>query len=727
MNSHSVANAPESDARRDFLKQAGLASLTIALPIAAVAQTPPAAPPVPAGPPVPPPRRPQSFIRIDADGRVTFILPTSEMGQGAHTGQAQILAEELGADWKRIAIEMPPRPAPDYRSSIGQMRSVGSFGIRMWHDPLRRAAAQARTVLIQAAATRLNVEPASLDTHEGFVVHAASRRRVPFGNLVEDAARLAVPADPALRPDSQRTLTGQAVRRLDTPSKVRGEAQFAVDTKLPGMLYGAVRLAPVYTAEVASIDEASVRGMPGVVAVARVPRGAVVIAESWWQAKMAAEALAIRFTETAHDTLTTDEINRRMKAGLDATDVPMSVRRGDAAAAFSSAAQVVEADYAVPLLAHVCMEPIAGTARASADSAELWLGTQGHDTVRMGLERACGLKNEQLHLHTTYLGGGFGRKTHAEIAIQAVMASRAVQGRPVKVIWQRADDIQQGQYRQTMMARFRAALDSNGQITAMRVRVSGPQMGRQYGNTAPANNIDNFSLGGLVDMRYQVPAFELDHAVVDLPIPLCPWRSIANSFTGFWVETFINECAVAARQDPLAFRRAHLKGQPRMLAVLDRVAESSRWSSPPPAGVHRGMAVVDSYGSPVAQVVEARMVDGKARVDRVHVAIDCGRAINPGQVRQQMHGSVVEALGAALQGKITLRNGRAEQSNFGDYPVLRMNEVPEVVTHIVEIGSPLGGAGEPGIPPTAPALIGAIQSATGRFVRSLPLSDHNFG
>lgn len=708
-----------SGARRDFLKQTGAASLTIALPITAFAQAP-----IAGAPAAPPPRQPQSFIRIDATGLVTFILPTCEMGQGIHTGQAQILAEELGANWKTIAIDMPPRPTSDYRLPIGQMRSVGSFGIRIWHDPLRRAGAQARTVLVQAAATRLKVDPASLDTRDGFVVHAASRRRVPFGELVTDAARLPVPTDPVLRPASQRTLTGKTIPRLDTPSKVRGEARYAVDTELPGMLYGAVRLAPVYAADVDSIDEASVRGMPGVVAVARVPRGAVVVAESWWQAKMAAETLAIQFTETPHDKLSTEEINQRMKAALDATNVPMSVRRGDTAAAFSSAAQVVEAEYTVPLLAHVCMEPIAGTARATADSAELWLGTQGHDSVRMGLERACGLKNEQLHLHTTYLGGGFGRKTHAEIAIQAVMASRAVQGRPVKVIWQRTDDIQQGQYRQTMMARFRAALDASGQITAMRIRVSGPQMGRQY-NYNIQNNIDPFSLGGLIDMRYELPALEMDHAEVDLPIPLCPWRSIANSYTGYWLETFINECAVAARQDPLAFRRAHLKGQPRMLAVLDRVAQSARWSTPPAAGVHRGLAVVDCYGSPVAQVVEARMVDGKVQVDRVHVAIDCGRAINPGQVRQQMHGSVVEALGAALRAKITLKDGRAEQSSFGDYPVLRMHEVPEVVTEIVEIGSPLGGVGEPGVPPTAPALIAAIQSATGRFVRSLPLSDHN--
>lgn len=726
-----LGHAQPSLNRRRFLAGSGaVLSIGIALPLSAVAQQPTA--PAPAAPPPPAPRQPNSFLRIGADSSVTFILPTCEMGQGTHTGQAQILAEELGADWRRIAIEMPLQPAPDYRLPFGQMRSVGSFGIRFWHDPLRRAAAQARTMLMTVAAERLSVDIATLDTIAGEVVHAASGRRIPFGELVIGARRLEAPTQPRMRPVSERRLTGQAVTRLDTPAKVKGEAVFAIDVDLPGLLHGAVRLAPVYAADVAEIDESSVRNMPGVVAVARVPRGAVVIAETWWQARQAAERLAIRFTATPHDTLTSEQIAQRLKAGLDATDVPLSVQRGQVLAAFAAAARVVEAEYAVPMLAHVCMEPIVGTARSSAQGVEFWLGTQGHDTVRMAVERAGSLRADQIRIHTTYLGGGFGRKTHAEIAIQAMLASRAVGGRPVKVLWQRADDIQQGQYRQTMMARLRAALDAQGSITALKVRVSGPQMGRAYGvnpdQYAQANgmlrNVDPFSLNGLVDLRYQIPNLEIDHAVVDLPIPLCPWRSIANSFTGYFLETFINECAQAAGQDPLAFRRAHLQGQGRMLAVLDRVAQASRWDAPAAAGLHRGLAVVDSYGSPVAEVVEARMVDGRVRVEQVFVAIDCGRAVNPGQVRQQMHGSVVEALGAALRGKITVKDGRAEQTNFGDYPIPRIQEVPKVSTEIVEIGSPLGGVGEPGVPPLAPALIAAVAAATGRVVRSLPLADH---
>jgi isoquinoline 1-oxidoreductase beta subunit len=362
----------------------------------------------------------------------------------------------------------------------------------------------------------------------------------------------------------------------------------------------------------------------------------------------------------------------------------------------------------------------------------LWIGTQGHDTVRMTLERALGVPAQTLFINTTFLGGGFGRKTHGEIAVQAVAASRAVGGRPVKVMWAREDDIRQGQYRQTMMARFRASLDSSGQITALRVRVAGPQMGLAYGirpdeyarSQGYQANVDPFSLSGLVDMRYQIANFSVDHAVVDLPIPLCPWRSIANSFTGFFLESFMDECAAAAGQDPLAFRRAHLQGQPRMLAALDRAAAMARWDQTPAPGIFRGIAVVDSYGSPVAEVVEISLRDGRPRVERVHVAIDCGRAINPGQVEQQMQGSVVEALGAALRVKVTIANGAAVESNFHDCPILRIDEVPRIDVGIVEIGSPLGGVGEPGVPPLAPALANALFAASRHRVRSLPLADH---
>ncbi len=674
----------------------------------------------------------QAYIRIDTSGQVTFVLPTSEMGQGTHTGQAQILAEELGADWSSIIVEMPTQPAPDYRIPSGQMRSVGSFGIRLWHDPLRRAAAQAREMLTQAAAMQLGVESATLQAENGFIVHAASGRSLPFGDLVEDAIALPVPEEPTLRPDDERTLTGRSVPRLDTPLKVTGRALYAVDVERDGMLYGAVRLAPVFSADIESFDESSVSGMPGVVAVVRVPRGAVVVADSWWQAKQAADALDITFTETPADTLSTDEINEMLREGLDRTDVPVTTLRGNAEAALSTDGQVVEAEYSVPLLTHVCMEPINCTAESTEERTELWIGTQGQDVVRMTLENVMQVRAEQLFINTTYLGGGFGRKTHGEIALQAALASRAVNGRPVKVLWTREDDVRQGQYRQTMMCRFRATLDDDGNITAMRIRLAGPQMGRDYGfdpermaqATGNLANFDPFSLGGLSDMRYVIPNFVVEHAVVNLPIPLCPWRAIAHTFNGFFFESFMDECAAAAGRDPLTFRRSHCAGQTRMLAVLDRVAEMSRWDEPAPEGIARGLAVVESYGSYVSQVVEARVDDDGIDVERVHVAIDCGRAINPGQVEAQMQGSVIDALGAALRQKVTINEGRAEQSNFHDYPLLRIGEEPSVSVSIVEIGSPLGGVGEPGIPPLAPALANALFAATQQRVRHLPLADH---
>ena len=674
-----------------------------------------------------------AYIRIDTSGQVTFLLPTSEMGQGTHTGQAQILAEELGADWSSITVGMPNQLSDAYRIPfIGQMRSVGSFGIRFWHDPLRHAAAQAREMLTQAAAERLDVAAAALHAENGFIVHTDSGRRIPFGDLVEDAMALPMPEEPTLRPDSERTLTGRKLARLDTPAKVTGKAVYGIDVEREGMLYGAVRLAPVFSADVETFDESSVSGIPGVVAVVRVPRGVVVVADSWWQAKQAANALEITFTRTPADTLSTDEINAMLREGLDQTDVPVTTLLGEAEATLSDDGQVVEAEYSVPLLTHASMEPINCTAESTEERTELWIGTQGQDVVRMTLESAMQIPADRFFINTTYLGGGFGRKTHGEIALQAALASRAVNGRPVKVLWAREDDVQQGQYRQTMMCRFRAVLNEAGQITGMRIRVAGPQMGREYGidpeqraqSTGNLANFDPFSLGGLSDMRYAIPNFVVDHAVVDLPIPLCPWRSIAHSFNGFFFESFMDECAAAAGRDPLEFRRSHCTDQARMLAVLDRVAEMSHWQEPAAEGISRGLAVVESYGSYVAQVVEARADDEGIQVERVHAAIDCGRAINPGQVEAQLQGAVIDALGAAMGQKVTIRDGHAEQSNFHDYPLLRIGEAPEVAVSIVDIGSPLGGVGEPGIPPLAPALANALFAATQQRIRHLPLADH---
>jgi isoquinoline 1-oxidoreductase beta subunit len=598
---------------------------------------------------------------------------------------------------------------------------VGSFGIRFFHDPMRKAAAQMRSMLIEAAAAELGITAGELDTRDGQVVHAASGRALPFADLVETAAGLPLPAEPALRPESERTLTGRVIKRRDTPEKVRGEAIYGIDMTVPDMVYGAARIAPVFSAEVESMDPASVADMPGILAVVPVPRGAVVVAESWWQAHQAAQALDISFAQTPHDTLDTPAMQAMIAEGLTRADVPMTLERGTPAAILGATSRVIEAEYSVPMLAHSCLEPINCTAQASEGRTELWTGTQGHDWIRMNLERELGIPGDELFINTGYLGGGFGRKTWHHEAVQAILASRAIGGRPVKVIWSRENDMGFGLYRQTMQARFRATLSADGMIEAMTIRVAGPQMGAAL---VQANNLDPFSLLGLVDTPYDFANYSVDHAVVDIPVPLSAWRAIACSFTGYWMESFMDELADAAGIDPLAFRLAHLPQGARARAVLERVAEMADWNSPPPEGIHRGIAVVGSYGSFVAEVAEIAMDSDRVTVPRVFAAMDCGRAINPGQVEAQVSGSIIDALGPTLRAKITLENGAAVQSNFFDYELLRMNEAPKIAFELVETGAPLGGAGEPGVPPLAGAVCNAVFSATGRRIRSLPLSDH---
>ncbi len=692
--------------RRGFLQSGGAVALTVAIPgpwrtaMAASSE---------AG---------NAYLRIDADSRVTAILPTSEMGQGTHTGQLMIIGEEVGIAPSAITVEMPLRPTDPYRLFFGQMRSVGSYGIRAWYEPLRKAAAQARSVLLAAASKRWNAPVAELDTADGRVLHERSGRRAAFGEFVTAAAREPLPDDPPLRPESRKSITGRAMRRVDTPAKVDGSAVYGTDVDLPGMLHGAVRMSPVYGADVAAVDAGSIADYPGVEGVVPVPNGVVVVADSWWRAKRAAAALDIRFTETPDDTLSSAKLSAAMREGLEG-NLPPVVQNRDVAPRLRSAEQTVEATYEVPFLAHVCMEPIVCTAHTRDDHVELWMPTQGHDIIRMTVERVLGFGNEQMTLHTTYLGGGFGRKTHGELAEQAMLASKAV-GRPVKVMWAREDDLQQGYYRPIMMAGLSAGLSEDGRIAAMHARLSGPQMGRTFEHVTVEDNRDFFSVASLIDQPY-TEHFALDHRHLDVPMPLSPWRAVSSSQNGYFLEAFLDELATAAGEDPVAFRRAHYAEHPRHRAVLDRVADMAGWDTPAPDGLHRGVAVVASYGSVVGQVVTLRMDGERPVVAKVYVAIDCGRAINPDSVEAQMKGSVIEGLGAALRHEVPIADGRAQRSNFHDYTPLRIDEVPDIEVAIVNTGAPLGGVGEPGIPPVAPALVNAMFSATGKRVRRLPV------
>jgi isoquinoline 1-oxidoreductase beta subunit len=700
--------------RRQFLQSTAVTTLTVAMPLpwpkasATSAKTTPVE---------------NAYLRLTSDNQITAVLPTAEMGQGTHTGQLMILGEELGVNPQAIQVEMPLRPSEPYRLSFGQMRSVGSFGIRAWHDPLRKAAAQTRAVLIAAASDRLQVAVDELNSADGAVVHKASGRRIPFGDLVSEAARLALPDNPPLLPEAERHVTGRAMRRVDTPAKVNGSAVYGTDVKVPNMVHGAVRMSPVYGADVVGFERASIADFPGVIDIVPIPNGVVVVADTWWRAKKAADALNIQFTSTPHDQLSSAELSAAMKQGL-SKDIPTVLRQGDIRQGLEQATKTVEAIYEVPFLTHGCMEPMVCTAHTRDDHVELWMPTQGHDIIRMTVERVTGLSNEQMTLHTTYLGGGFGRKTHGELAEQAILASRAV-GRPVKVMWAREDDIQQGYYRPIMMVRFRAGLDDNGQLTALQTQLSGPQMGQTFEHITVEDNYDYFSVAVLADQPYGVEHYALDHRHLDVPMPLSPWRAVSSSQNGFFLEAFVDELAQAAGKDPVVFRREHLAQQPRHLAVLNRVVEMSGWEKPAAEGIHRGVAVVASYDSVVAQVVELRMENATPKVEQVYVAIDCGRAINPDSVIAQMEGSVAEALAAALRHQVEIADGRAQNSNFNDYQLLRLNEMPQVKVAIVDTGAPLGGVGEPGLPPLAPALTNAIFSATGQRIRKLPILNSN--
>lgn len=666
------------------------------------------------------------YLRIQSDGAITAILPTLEMGQGTHTGQLMILAEELGASMSRMTIEMPSQPSDAFRTKFGptaRMRSVASNGIRYWHDPLRLAAARARAVLIQAAADRLKFPVTEFDTQEGFVVHGPSGQKLSFGDLVGEAAKITLPEKPDLRPASARTLTGKATARVDVPAKVDGSAVYGTDVKLPSLLHGAVKLAPVWRADIETFDDTKARAMPGVTAVVKVPRGVVVVAKTWWEAKQAADAVDVTFTKTPFDAWSSETQSAEMAAGLEAADPPIVMTKGDVVATAKAAAKSIEAIYEVPMLAHMCLEPSVCTAQVGADRVDLWMPTQDHDIAAEDAAAASGLPIDRVFISTPYLGGGFGRKGRGEIVVQAVLASKAAGGKPVKVMWSREDETQQGSYRPAMMTRMKGALDAAGKIAALDIVLSGPQMGREYKHIKFEKMSDPLTIAYIATHKYQIENQRVRHQVVDAPVPLSPWRSVSSSQNAFFVECFIDELAHAAGKDPLAFRIEHLQGQKRYLATLEKVAAMSNWAKPAPEGRFRGLAVCESYGSTCAQVAEISVGKGTITVHKVYVAIDCGRAINPDSVTAQMQGSVIEGLGPTFHNRLIVKNGRAEQSGFNDYPILRINQVPAAIeVAIVDTGSPLGGVGEPGVPPIAPAVANAVFAANGKRIRSMPLS-----
>jgi len=668
---------------------------------------------------------PNAFLRIAPDDTITVIVHKSEMGQGVYTSLPMLVAEELEADWSKIRVEFAPAHADYYHTQWGPYQGTGgSTSVNSTWLQLRRAGATAREVLVSAAAQRWKVSPDECEAAKGFVVHEASGRRLSFGAVADGAARLPVPEEALLKDPDEFTIIGRPVKRLDGPAKVNGQAVFGIDVTLPGMLTAVVARPPVFGARLKGFDAEAAKALPGVRHVVAIGAGVAVVADGFWAAKKGRDALQVRWDEGPSAYLSTEALWSRYAALVERPGL-VAKRTGDPQPVLAGAAKTLDAVYQVPHLAHAPMEPLNCVADVRADGCDIWVGTQFQTVDQQAAARLTGLAPESVRIHTQFLGGGFGRRANpkSDFVRMAVEASKAV-GRPVKAIWTREDDMRGGYYRPMYYSRLSAGLDAGGQPVAWTHRLVGESImkGTPF-EGAIKDGIDPTSVEGAADMPYGIPNQLVDYHPVDNGVPVLWWRSVGHSYTAFIVESFLDEVAAAGDKDPLALRLALLKDHPRHRAVLQMAAEKAGWGGPLRKGMGRGLAVHGSFKSIVAQVAEVSVAaSGRPRVHRIVCAVDCGLAINPDTVRAQCESAIVFGLSAALDGEITFERGRVVQSNFHDYPILRIHEMPEVEVHIVESGGDLGGIGEPALPPTAPAVCNAIYAATGKRVRRLPIS-----
>ena len=666
------------------------------------------------------PFAPNAWLRIGTDDSVLVIVDRSEMGQGVTTSLPMLLAEELEADWRRIRFEFAPADKAYINPLFGLQGTGGSSSVRAAWKPLREAGARARSVLIAAAAQAWGVEPVSCRAEAGAVIHAASNRRLTYGALAQRAAALPVPAEVQLKDPKDWHLAGKPTKRLDTRFKVNGTAQFGIDVRVPGMLTALVARSPVFGGKVRSFDATAAKAIPGVRQVVQISSGVAVVGDGYWPAKQGRDALQVTWDEGPVAQVSSASISS-LFAQRATQEGAVARHDGDAVAALAGAAQRVEAVYEMPFLAHATMEPMNCTAHVRAGAVDIWAPTQFQTGAQMVGGQIGGIPPEQVVVHTTYLGGGFGRRFELDFIMEALETSKAASA-PVKVIWSREDDIQHAQYRPANYHQFRAGLDAAGQPVAWTHRIVAPSiMARIFPQTVK-NGLDGEAVEGGVGLPYAVPNVHVDYQLTDTGIPVGFWRSVNNSFNAFAVEGFIDELAAAAKQDPYQYRRALLANAPRDRGVLELAATKAGWGTPLPAGRARGIAVYKSFESYAAQVAEVSVSPaGDVRVHRVVCAIDCGMHVNPSTIEAQMQSGIVFGLTAALKGAITIENGRVTQSNFHDYQMLRMAEMPVVEVHIVPSTEAPGGVGEPGTPPIAPAVCNAIFAATGKRIRRLPI------
>jgi len=667
---------------------------------------------------------PFAYIKIASDEKVTIVANHSEMGQGVYTSLPMLLNEELEADWSKIRVEAAPVDAIYNHPIFGIQMTGGSTTTAAEWDHYRKLGAAGRMVLVEAAAQKWNVPATSCHVEKGFVSHAATSRKASYGSLVDAASKLSVPADIPLKEPKNFTLIGKPTRRLDTPPKTNGTAQFGLDIVVPGMMTAVIARCPVFGGKVLSFDATDAQQVPGVKAVLQVPTGVAVIAERFWPAKLGRDKLKVKWDEGDNASLSTTKMLLDFSA-QSASPGAIAKKVGDPQSAMASASKKIVAEYYVPYLAHAMMEPLNCVVDLKEDSCEIWTGTQFETVDRTNAAKAAGLSPEKVKINTTLLGGGFGRRANpaSDFVVEAVQVAKVAKA-PVKVVWTREDDMQGGWYRPMWHDRFAAGLDASGNPIAWTHTIVGQSImaGTLFESFGIKDGIDSASVEGAADLLYGIPNLQVDLHSPKIGVPVQWWRSVGHSHTGFSVEAFLDEVAHAGGKDPYQLRQDLLAKQPRMLAVLNLVAQKAGWGKPLAHGVGRGIATHFSFDSYVAQVIDASVAkDGTVRVHRVVCAVDCGRVVNPDTVKAQMEGGINFGLTAALKTEITLENGRVQQSNFNDYPMLRMFEAPAIEVFIVPSEEKPTGVGEPSVPPVAPALTNAIFAATGKRIRRLPI------
>jgi isoquinoline 1-oxidoreductase beta subunit len=662
-----------------------------------------------------------AWVRIAPDDTVTLLIDKSEMGQGVVTSLSQLLAEELECDWKKIKTEFAPAAPAYFNPLFGLQGTGGSTSVRSSWGPLSKAGAAAREMLIATAAQKWYVEPSACHAENGTVVHNTSGKRLAYGALAEEAAKRPVPSSPALKDPKNYRFIGKPIKRLDTPEKVNGKAGFGIDVRLPKMQHAVVARCPVFGGKVKSFDATKAKAVRGVKQVVQISSGVAVVADNTWSAMEGRRALEVQWDEGPNASVSSESIGKLYLENAEKTGA-IARKDGDVDAALAGAAKKAEAVYEAPFLAHATMEPMNCAADVRADGCDIYAPTQFQTFNQNIGAKISGLKPEQVRVHTTFLGGGFGRRAEQDFSAEAVELSKAI-GAPVQVTWSREDDMQHDFYRPAVYCKLIGGLDSNGSLLAWKSRIVSPSIMSRFFPGSVKNGLDETSVEGQATSKYAIPNFLVEYVLTETGVPVGFWRSVGNSQNGYITECFIEELAHAAGKDPFEFRRKLLENAPRHRGALELAAEKAGWGKPIPAGQTRGIAVVESFGSFVSQVAEVSFnkSSGEVRVHRVVCAVDCGRHVNPDIIAAQIEGGIVYGLTAALKGQITIANGRVEQSNFNDYEMLRINEMPKVEVHIVPSNEPPGGIGEPGTPPIAPAVCNAIFAATGKPIRRLPI------